>query len=85
MTAHWDLPYPAPALTLWQPWAEVMLPWDDGVVDIPAKHHETRSWPAPRAWIGQRVCIHAAAKPNPGLRAVQLDRYGIRSEERRVG
>lgn len=42
------------ALTLWQPWASLCAA---GV-----KEHETRSWPAPRRAVGERLAIHAAAK-----------------------
>jgi activating signal cointegrator 1 len=39
------------ALPLWQPWATL--------VATGAKRVETRSWPAPRALVGQRIAIHA--------------------------
>ena len=44
-----------PAITLWQPWASLLA---HGI-----KPHETRSWPAPPALVGERVAIHAAARP----------------------
>ena len=40
------------AISLWQPWASLIA--------IGAKSIETRSWPAPRALIGDRIAIHAA-------------------------
>jgi hypothetical protein len=42
-------------ITLWQPWAQLIA--------LKAKTIETRSWPAPRALIGQRIAIHAAQLP----------------------
>lgn len=39
------------ALPLWQPWASL--------VAIEAKRIETRSWPAPRRLLGERIAIHA--------------------------
>ena len=46
------------ALTLHQPWAQLMV-W--GIKNI-----ETRSWPAPRDLIGERIVIHAGKrKPRP--------------------
>jgi len=43
------------ALTLWQPWATLVV---EGV-----KPFEFRRWPAPK-WIwGQRIAIHAGARP----------------------
>ena len=43
------------ALTLWQPWATLVA---EGV-----KPFEFRRWPAPRWIIGQRIGIHAGARP----------------------
>lgn len=43
------------ALTLWQPWASLIA--------IGAKPFEFRRWPAPRALWGQRIAIHAGARP----------------------
>ncbi|MCC4299347.1 ASCH domain-containing protein [Aurantimonas coralicida] len=43
------------ALTIWQPWATLIA--------IGAKPYEFRSWPAPRAICGQRIAIHAGARP----------------------
>ena len=46
------------ALTLHQPWAQLMV-WG-------LKNIETRSWPAPRSLIGQRIAIHAGKRgPRP--------------------
>lgn len=43
------------ALTIWQPWASLII---GGV-----KPYEFRSWPAPRAIRGDRIAIHAGARP----------------------
>lgn len=43
---------PMPAISLWQPWATLIV--------IGAKRIETRDWPAPRKFWGQRIAIHAA-------------------------
>lgn len=43
------------AITLWQPYASL--------VALGVKTIETRSWPAPKGLVGQRIAIHAAAKP----------------------
>ncbi|TIV83844.1 MAG: ASCH domain-containing protein [Mesorhizobium sp.] len=43
------------ALTIWQPWATLIIA---GV-----KPYEFRGWPAPRALRGQRIAIHAGARP----------------------
>lgn len=43
------------ALTIWQPWASMIMA---GV-----KPFEFRSWRPPRATIGQRIVIHAGARP----------------------
>lgn len=40
------------AISIWQPHASLLL--------LGAKPFETRSWPVPKALIGQRVAIHAA-------------------------
>jgi hypothetical protein len=49
------------ALTLQQPWASLCF------LGGPAKVHETRSWPAPRDLIGQRLLIHAATRQSRTL------------------
>ena len=43
------------ALTIWQPWASLIV---EG-----AKPYEFRGWSLPRRLIGQRVAIHAGARP----------------------
>lgn len=43
------------ALTIWQPWASLIA--------IGAKPYEFRGWKPPRAIIGQRIAIHAGARP----------------------
>ncbi|WP_276200649.1 hypothetical protein [Chelatococcus sp. XZ-Ab1] len=43
------------ALTVWQPWASL--------IGLSLKPYEFRGWPAPRALIGQRIAIHAGARP----------------------
>lgn len=43
------------ALTVWQPWASLIIAgW---------KPHEFRGYPAPRFAVGQRIVIHAGARP----------------------
>jgi hypothetical protein len=42
-------------ITLWQPWSSL--------VAIGAKPYEFRKWAAPRWLIGQRIAIHAGARP----------------------
>lgn len=44
-----------PALTVWQPWATLIA---EG-----CKPYEFRRWQAPRRLWGQRIAIHAAARP----------------------
>lgn len=43
------------ALTLWQPWASLII--------VGAKPIEWRHWRAPASMIGQRIVIHAATRP----------------------
>lgn len=43
------------ALTIWQPWATLIM--------IGAKPYEFRSWKPPRSLIGERLAIHAGARP----------------------
>lgn len=45
-----------PCLTLWQPWASLIVP-------LLVKWIETRGWAAPASLIGMRIGIHAAARP----------------------
>lgn len=42
-------------LTVWQPWASLIA--------IGAKPYEFRGWKPPRSIIGQRIAIHAGARP----------------------
>ena len=44
-----------PALTIWQPWASLII--------AGCKPYEFRPWPAPGRLWGQRIAIHAAARP----------------------
>jgi hypothetical protein len=44
-----------PAITIWQPWATLIA--------IGAKPFEFRSWPVPARLIGQRIAVHAGARP----------------------
>ncbi len=44
-----------PALTIWQPWATLIM--------AGAKPFEFRGWCAPRSYWGRRVAIHAGARP----------------------
>jgi len=46
------------ALSLWQPWAEMIFRTDDDGVAL--KPDETRSWPT---HVRGRIAIHAAKKP----------------------
>lgn len=43
------------ALTVWQPWADLIC--------AGAKPWEFRGWKVPAAIVGQRIAIHAAARP----------------------
>ncbi len=43
------------ALTIWQPWASLIM--------AGAKPWEWRGWAAPRSIVGQRIAIHAGARP----------------------
>jgi len=72
-----------PCLTLWQPYASLVCA---GI-----KVHETRSWRCPTELIGQRICIHAAAKqfvpgdlPAP-LLSIVLKTFSGRPEPLPVG
>lgn len=63
------------AITLHQPFASLlMLPG--------AKDHETRSFPLPKHYIGQRMAIHAGARPvkmaeiSPGLERLCIGLFG---------
>lgn len=60
------------ALTIWQPWATLIA---EGL-----KPYEFRGWPAPASLVGQRIAIHAGARPvkRPEVRLLlmQLRRDG---------
>lgn len=43
------------ALTVWQPWASLIA--------IGAKPYEFRGWQPPKSIVGQRIAIHAGARP----------------------
>ncbi|WP_421925528.1 hypothetical protein [Neoaquamicrobium sediminum] len=43
------------AITIWQPWATLIVQG--------AKPYEFRGWKPPRSLIGQRIAIHAGARP----------------------
>lgn len=43
------------ALTIWQPWASLIM--------IGAKPYEFRGWAPPKWLVGQRLAIHAGARP----------------------
>lgn len=57
------------ALTIWQPWATLIA---EGV-----KPYEFRSWRPPARLIGQRIAIHAGARP---VRLKELDELIARME-----
>lgn len=44
-----------PAITIWQPWASLIMAGH--------KPYEFRAWAAPRRYQGQRIGIHAGARP----------------------
>ena len=47
-----------PTISLWQPWASLIFTGD--------KLHETRGYPPPAKYLGQRIGIHAARRhPTP--------------------
>ena len=57
------------ALTLWQPWASLVI--------AGAKPYEFRSWRAPSSIVGERIVIHAGArKVNPSEVAQLLKLLG---------
>ncbi len=47
------MPETCPAITIWQPWAELIM--------AGLKAHEFRSWPAPAGVRRRRIAIHAGA------------------------
>lgn len=52
------------ALTVWQPWATLII--------LGAKPHEFRRWRAPAGHVGQRIVIHAGARPVRKAEALEL-------------
>ena len=62
------------ALTLHQPWAAMIA---DG-----RKRYETRSWPPPRALIGQRIAIHAGLSFDSGSQKL-AEEWGYNSVDMR--
>lgn len=52
------------ALTVWQPWASLIA--------IGAKPYEFRGWRPPASIIGQRIAIHAGARPVRQREAARL-------------
>lgn len=61
------------ALTVWQPWASLIA--------IGAKPYEFRGWVPPTSLRGQRIAIHAGARPvRKGEVADLLDRLSDRAE-----
>ena len=59
------------ALTLHQPWAQLIV-WG-------LKNIETRSWPAPKYLVGQRIAIHAGKrKPRPTEWNTEVQRVVLR-------
>lgn len=61
------------ALTVWQPWATL--------IELGAKPYEFRSWRPPKALIGQRIAIHAGARPMR-IKEVQALRANLRNPGR---
>src|SRR6185312_15053079 len=58
-------------ISLTQPWASLVM--------LGAKKIETRSWPAPKAMIGQRIAIHASKGFPPDARDACLDPFFFRA------
>jgi hypothetical protein len=52
------------ALTVWQPWATLIA--------IGAKPYEFRGWKPPKSMIGQRLAIHAGARPIRRVEVLEL-------------
>ncbi|WP_374650275.1 hypothetical protein, partial [Rhizorhabdus sp.] len=52
------------ALTIWQPWASLII--------VGAKPFEFRGWKPPRWIIGQRIVIHASARRSPKIEIDEL-------------
>lgn len=57
------------ALTIWQPWASLII--------AGAKPYEFRGWRCPTAMVGQRIVIHAAARPLDAMDTATLLRVLI--------
>jgi hypothetical protein len=59
------------ALTIWHPWATLIM--------IGAKPYEFRSWRPPRMLVGQRLAVHAGARPvrSSEVRALIMGIRGI--------
>ena len=67
-----------PAISLWQPWASLIFVSDHGS----RKLHETRSYPLPPRYLGERIAIHAAKRPVPkaidaDLELLCIDLFGV--------
>lgn len=62
------------AITLHQPWASLIA--------LGVKKIETRSWPAPKGLIGQRIAIHAGSKEPRWMLPITLNGYGVESRPR---
>ncbi len=56
-------------ISLWQPWASLIA--------LGKKRVETRSWRPPQALVGQRIAIHASARPVDQLARELLFRAGV--------
>jgi hypothetical protein len=63
------------AITVWQPWASLIA--------IGAKPYEFRSWRPPSSIVGQRIAIHAGARPVQRLEVRALI-YALRTDGSRV-
>lgn len=59
------------ALTIWQPWASLVM--------IAAKPYEFRRWAFPHSLEGQRIVIHAGARP---VRAAEVEDIIDRLDDR---
>jgi hypothetical protein len=59
---------PMPALTIWQPWASFLA--------LGLTPFETRPWPPPQQLIGERIALHAAARPVGGDTRTWASRAG---------
>jgi hypothetical protein len=50
-------------ISIKQPWASLIIEPDPNNIGFGIKPIENRTWPCPKKYIGQRVLIHASAKP----------------------